>query len=180
VTVALRTCLVNGRLFTVMVTCPKARENPEQLKQFLESFRPLDKKVTKPDENKPGTPPDPKDPRGPIKAVAQDDASQKKSRDQLQAWLQANLTLSPETGALDKMLSQFDSGVKQGKGFELTLGSGLVKSGKPALVAGRNGSFHVFELTPAQVKDRVDERSTNFGTTSVSKELLDPTFPAEL
>jgi len=54
----------------------------------------------------------------------------------------------------------------KGKGFELSIGGGLLKSGKPTLLTTRGGQLFVFEYTDAQVKAcKLKDRSIIFKET---------------
>jgi hypothetical protein len=67
-------------------------------------------------------------------------------------WVRANNRWRPDAPIVTGTAVQVDEALPTANGFNLGLGGGLVRSGKPTLVAARTGGFFVFELTPEQAR----------------------------
>jgi hypothetical protein len=173
VAMQMRLYMVKERLYMVMVTGPKATYDPARAKEFLDSFRLLGGKGTpdkgkgddkgktdekaktddkaKADEKEKKVPPPPE-------PVLTAEEVRKKCREQLLAWCNANAA----EGVADQIVKQYDKAVTLGKSYTLKLGTGLVKSGRPTLLAGQNGGLVASALAPEQAKPWVPARTMLF------------------
>jgi len=95
------------------------------------------------------------------------------SREKAVAWLRANNTFGPKHRMVDQLARALDE-VDGGKAFFLRLGTRLVKSRKPTLLAGRNGAFQAFEVAPELAGKWIPELLTEFKTTSALDEVVEP------
>jgi serine/threonine protein kinase len=97
----------------------------------------------------------PESPPAPAETVltAEQLAQQKTAaRDRAADWLRANNHWGPDHEIVGSLTQRLDRDPDGLDGFQIGLGSGLVKSGRPTLLAGRAGDLYVFELTPAQAR----------------------------
>jgi hypothetical protein len=90
----------------------------------------------------------------PALATAEELADQKrKTRDRAVAWLRAQNRWGPGHPAVADVAAHLDRDLNASEAFQVMIGSGLVKSGKPTLLAGRAGALDVFELSPELTRD---------------------------
>jgi hypothetical protein len=73
------------------------------------------------------------------------------ARDQVVAWLKANNAFGPDHIIAADSAQKIDARVQAAQAFTLRLGTDLVRSGKPTLLAGRRHDFEVYEFSPEQV-----------------------------
>jgi hypothetical protein len=99
-------------------------------------------------------------------------ASNRELRDKLVAWIKENNSRGQGDNDLpEKVGKQYDQEVRQGMAFLIKLGKGLIKSGKPTLLAGRNDALFAFDdLRPAQVVDWPTDRSWELRAAPAEKE----------
>jgi hypothetical protein len=76
----------------------------------------------------------------------------REAADRLVDWVRVNNRWGPDANIVMGTTAQVDEALPKSNGFTVGLGSGLVRSGKPTLVAARTGGFFVFELTPEQAR----------------------------
>jgi hypothetical protein len=169
---ALRCYMVKERFYIVTAIAPK--KAAAQARDFVASFKLLDKRGTKKDPDE--TRKDKADPKGEKyvvrKAVRHDAAAQKKTRAQLEAWLKANNSFGPDDRMVGDLLKDFDKDIRDGRAFILKLGTGLVKSKQQTWLTGRGGSFASFPLSGEQVKEKLAEKGSLFNRTATQPELL--------
>jgi len=101
------------------------------------------------------------------------DQTRGSSRAKAVAWLRANNAFGPKHRMVDQLAKALDE-VDGGKAFFLRLGTRLVKSRKPTLLAGRNGAFQAFEVAPELAGKWIPELLTEFKTTSALDEVVEP------
>ncbi|HKI30944.1 MAG TPA: hypothetical protein VKA46_03705 [Gemmataceae bacterium] len=119
-----RIYVVRARSYHLVASGPPAKEVPSFFKEFFDSFKLLDT----------GEPEPP--------AVTS-------LRERALAWLAGNAA-SPEKVA--EQGKELFAPAKDGFGFTLALGEGVLKSKKPALLAGWGGELFLFELSGEQAK----------------------------
>jgi hypothetical protein len=71
------------------------------------------------------------------------------ARDRAVSWLRDNNRWRPDHDIAAYLARKLDGDPDGLDGFRVTLGPGLVRSGRPTILAGRAGVLHVFELAPA-------------------------------
>jgi hypothetical protein len=75
-------------------------------------------------------------------------------QERLVTWLKANNVFGPEHTFVGEQADRVDRPLAQGKGFELSIGGGLLKSGKPTLLTTHGGELFILEYSEAQAKAR--------------------------
>jgi serine/threonine protein kinase len=94
------------------------------------------------------------EPPAPALVTAEESVRQKAAaRDRAVDWLRGNNRWGPDHDLSAYLARKIDDDPDGLDGFRVTLGPGLVKSGRPTILAGRAGTLHVFELTPALARD---------------------------
>jgi serine/threonine protein kinase len=91
------------------------------------------------------------EPQDPLDLASADMLNRKKRemRDQTADWLRANSLRPVGDSVTAYVASHIDKDLDGSEAFQVLLGSGLTKSSKAVLLAGRAGVVHVFELNPA-------------------------------
>jgi hypothetical protein len=74
----------------------------------------------------------------------------KVSRDRLLGWLHENGRLKRPGTVVADTAQAIDKRIDRVDGFQVSVGSQLLRSGRPAILAIRRGDFFSFELSPAQ------------------------------
>jgi hypothetical protein len=103
-------------------------------------------------------PPGPAEPQPPAEAPADllspDQLARLKRQagDRAAAWVREHSSKGPTSGFAVGTQEQIDKELSKGDGFQFLLGSALLKSGKPTVLAGRFGDFFFFELPPEEEK----------------------------
>jgi serine/threonine protein kinase len=72
--------------------------------------------------------------------------------ERLVAWLKENNVFGPEHNFVREQADRVDQPLIQGKGFELSIGGGLLKSGKPTLLTTHSGKLFILEYSTAQAR----------------------------
>jgi hypothetical protein len=81
-------------------------------------------------------------------------ARMKKERlEQAAAWARANNRWGPEHMAGGRLVAKIEDQLAEADAFRILLGGALLKSGKPALLAGNPGGFFAFDLTSEQARE---------------------------
>jgi hypothetical protein len=89
------------------------------------------------------------------------------------AWLRVNNAFGPRHRLVEQLATPLRE-VDGDKAFFLRLGTRLVKSKKPTLLAGKNGSFQAFEVPPEFAGKWIPELVTEFKTTAPLGDQLEP------
>jgi hypothetical protein len=79
-------------------------------------------------------------------------ALKKQRREQALAWLRENNTWGASGSIVQHAAQEIDSNFDRLESFQLLVGAQLLRSSKPALLAGHPSGFFVFPLTEAQAK----------------------------
>lgn len=118
--------VVRARMYHLIASGPRDKDLPPLFDRFFDSFALLE----------PGEP---------------EPAAGHTPRDRALAWLGENAA-APAGKVADQARGMFDDRVKEGSGFTLAAGEAVVKSKRPALLAGWGGELFPFELTAEQAK----------------------------
>jgi hypothetical protein len=119
-----RIYLIRARTYHLVASGPSVKEVPSFFKEFFDSFTLLN----------PGQPEPPAAPS---------------LRDRVAAWLAGNAASPEKVAEQEKELL---APLKDGFGFTLALGDGVLKSKKPSLLVGWAGELLLFELSAEQTK----------------------------
>jgi formylglycine-generating enzyme required for sulfatase activity len=89
------------------------------------------------------------------------DGGEDSARNKAIAWIKANNAFGPTAQIVRDLSGAIDDAEEKRNNFDVTLGSGLTKSGKATSLHLFSGNFFVFELTDAQAKQLgVKEKAT--------------------
>jgi hypothetical protein len=72
----------------------------------------------------------------------------RQARDAAVAWARENCVAGPNHRFVVNTAEHIDKALTKGDGFQFYVGSGLLKSGRPTVLAGRLGDLFLFELKP--------------------------------
>jgi predicted Ser/Thr protein kinase len=103
----------------------------------------------------PGEPAPQAAPAGPADLLTPEQMAHLKRQrlDQAAAWLRQNNRWGPEHIFVEQATAQVEDGAGKADAFLIQVGGKLLKSGRPALLAGNTGGFFPFELTPEQARE---------------------------
>jgi predicted Zn finger-like uncharacterized protein len=168
-----RIYFVKGRLFQLIVTGARGKQDPAATARFFDSFKPSETPAVaqvvppKPPIDPPKPPIDPpkpsiEKPETVAEAPMPPDRAAKppvevsqppgpgSMRERAIAWVKANNAFGPTHKIVKDVTNHFSKDLKEQWGFSLMMDGGLLKSKKPTMLAGWNEGFFVFEFRPEQ------------------------------
>jgi hypothetical protein len=96
------------------------------------------------------------------------------ARDQAVAWMREHNRAGPDHPLVADLGRLIDRDAQDGRGFQAKVGPGLVGSGKPTMLAGRNHDFVAFEFSEKQAIDWVGPQGFLFWVSTPPAEEVHP------